>query len=115
MRARNGISDAALMRELGDGIYVGRVWYTYPINGQRAGDFTCTISGDSYVVRDGRIAAALAPNCLRINGHIDQVFARLLAAGSRSRAALVWGSPEAYYVPAILTGDIALSAIGKGG
>ena len=36
-----------LIRKVRNGIYVGRVWYTYPINGQRAGDFTCTVSGDS--------------------------------------------------------------------
>ena len=69
------------MRTVGDGIYVGRIWYTYPINGQRAGDFTCTVTGDSYVIRDGKIAEPIAPNCLRINANIAQVFEHPLAIG----------------------------------
>jgi PmbA protein len=48
MKTSSGRSEAELLNGVGNGIYVGRVWYTYPINGQRAGDFTCTVSGDSY-------------------------------------------------------------------
>ncbi len=95
MRARGGIIDRELVRAVGDGIYVGRIWYTYPINGQRAGDFTCTVTGDSYIIRDGKIAEPLAPNCLRINANIAQVFEHPIAIESRPHPATVWGSPEA--------------------
>ncbi len=111
MRARRGVADRELVRAVGNGIYVGRIWYTYPINGQRAGDFTCTVTGDSYMIRDGKIAEPLAPNCLRINANIAQVFEHPLAVGSRPRPATVWGSPEAYYVPAIAAGPIALAEV----
>jgi len=111
MRARGGIVDRELVRAVGKGIYVGRIWYTYPINGQRAGDFTCTVTGDSYIVRDGEIAEPLAPNCLRINANIAQVFEHPLAVGLRPRPATVWGSPEAYYVPAIACDSIALGEV----
>jgi PmbA protein len=112
MRARRGLPERALMRTVGDGLYIGRIWYTYPINGQRAGDFTCTVTGDSYVIRKGEIAVPLAPNCLRINANIAQVFEKPLAVGARSRAAMVWGSPEVYYVPAIAAADIDLAEVG---
>jgi PmbA protein len=111
MRARRGVTDRELVRVVGDGIYVGRIWYTYPINGQRAGDFTCTVTGDSYIIRDGEIAGPLAPNCLRINANIAQVFEHPLAVGSRPRPATVWGSPEAYYVPAIAATSIDLAEV----
>jgi PmbA protein len=115
MRARGAVDEHELISTLGDGIYVGRVWYTYPINGQRAGDFTCTVSGDSYLVRNGQKTAALAPNCLRINGHVDQVFGHVIAAGNHARPALVWGAPEAYYVPALVVDGISFAAVGTGG
>lgn len=115
MRAREGLDRRALLEAVGDGIYVGRVWYTYPINGQRAGHFTCTVSGDSYLIRNGAIAAPLAPNSLRINAHIDQVFKDVVAAGKRSHPALIWGSPEAYYVPAIAADAIPLAPVGAAG
>jgi len=111
MRARGGVNDRELVRAVGDGIYIGRIWYTYPINGQRAGDFTCTVTGDSYIVRNGEIAEPLAPNCLRINANIAQVFEHPLAVGSRVRPATVWGSPEAYYIPAIAAGSIELAEV----
>jgi PmbA protein len=111
MRAHGGVTERELVRAVGDGIYVGRIWYTYPINGQRAGDFTCTISGDSYLVRGGEIAEPLAPNCLRINANIADVFEHPLAVGMRTHPATVWGSPEAYYVPAIAAGSIALAEV----
>src|SRR5207302_5945061 len=37
-----------LIKSVRDGLYIGRIWYTYPINGLRAGDFTCTVVGDSF-------------------------------------------------------------------
>ncbi len=111
MRARGGVTDRELVRAVGDGIYVGRIWYTYPINGQRAGDFTCTVTGDSYLVRGGQVVEPLAPNCLRINANIADVFEHPLAVGMRPHPATVWGSPEAYYVPAIAAGSIALAEV----
>ncbi len=111
MRGRRAVSERELVRLVGEGIYVGRVWYTYPINGQRAGDFTCTITGDSYVIRGGELAAPLAPNAMRINANIEQVFARPLGVGNRPCASLVWGAPEAYYVPALAAEGIELAAI----
>ncbi|HVC45214.1 MAG TPA: metallopeptidase TldD-related protein [Candidatus Binataceae bacterium] len=113
MRTREGVSERELIGAVGDGLYIGRIWYTYPINGQRAGDFTCTVSGDSYVIRDGKLAAPLAPNCLRINANLEQVFARPLAVGKRSSPAVVWGAPEAYFVPALALEGITLARIGE--
>ena len=111
MKTSGGLDEKELIAKVRDGIYVGRVWYTYPINGQRAGDFTCTVSGDSYLIRDGKLAAPLAPNCLRINANIEQVFARPLAVGKKSEPAIVWGSPEAYFVPAIAVEGVTLAAV----
>lgn len=111
MRTRGGMSERELIRAVGEGVYIGRVWYTYPINGQRAGDFTCTVSGDSYLIRGGALAAPLAPNALRINANIAQVFTGPLGVGNRAQAALVWGAPEAYYAAALAAEGIPLTAI----
>ena len=111
MKTRDGVEDNEIIAAVRNGIYVGRVWYTYPINGQRAGDFTCTVSGDSWLIRDGKLAAPLAPNCLRINANIAQVFTRPLAVGKKSHPAIVWGAPEVFFVPALAIGEITLSPV----
>jgi predicted Zn-dependent protease len=115
MKARDGIDDDAVISKVRDGLYVGRVWYTYPINGQRAGDFTCTVSGDSYVIRDGRLAEPIAPNALRINSNIENVFRAIVAAGRRSHSAIVWGSSESFHVPALACEGITVAAVGRVG
>ena len=115
MSARGGVEDEKLIRAVGEGLYIGRVWYTYPINGQRAGDFTCTVSGDSYVIRKGRIAGALAPNSIRINSNIENVFGAVAAVGKRAHPAIVWGSAESFYVPAIVCDGITVAAVGAVG
>jgi len=111
MKTKDGVSQAELIKTMRTGILVGRVWYTYPINGQRAGDFTCTVSGDSYLIEDGRIAAPIAPNCLRINAHIDDVFGAPSAVGNRPAASFVWGQPEAFYLPSIVVEQLPLASI----
>jgi predicted Zn-dependent protease len=112
LRARESVSDPALLDMIGDGIYIGRVWYTYPINGQRAGDFTCTVSGDSFMIRDGHLAEPLTPNCLRLNANIAEVFNHPIAIGSRLTPTLVWGASETYFVPAIAVPGVTLAEIG---
>jgi PmbA protein len=113
LRTNGGLDERELIAKVRDGIYVGRVWYTYPINGPRAGDFTCTISGDSQIIRDGKLAAPLAPNCLRINANIEQIFAHPIAVGKKSEPAIVWGAPEVYFMPAIAVEGIALSPVNQ--
>jgi len=108
MKARGGRGGAELLKTVRNGIYVGRVWYTYPINGQRAGDFTCTVSGDSYLIEHGRLSTPITPNSLRINAHIDDVFAATSAAGNRLAPAFVWGQPESFYLPALVVNQLPL-------
>ena len=64
VEGRETRSRQELLRLVGDGLYIGRIWYTYPINGITAGDFSGTIVGDSYLIKDGQIAAPLRPNTI---------------------------------------------------
>ena len=79
-RAKGTVALPELLARVRDGLYVGRIWYTYPINGLRAGDFTCTVVGDSFTIRDGRLAAPLKAKTLRINDNVT----RLLGSGRLS-------------------------------
>src|SRR5262249_53292926 len=86
---------------VGEGLYVGRIWYTYPINGLQAGDFTCTVVGDSYLIRDGRLAAPLKANAVRISDNITSVLEGILGVTREAKATTVWGSDEVVYAPSI--------------
>jgi hypothetical protein len=100
-----------LIQRVGDGLYVGRIWYTYPINGLRAGDFTCTVVGDSYVIRDGRIVAPLRANAVRISDNVASVLHGVLGATRDVKGTMVWASDEVVYAPAIAVASLQVEAI----
>jgi PmbA protein len=102
-----------LMRQVNDGIYIGRIWYTYPMNGLGPGDFTSTIVGDSFLIRNGKKEAPLKPNTVRVHENIHHVLQRILAFGDSPRPVLLWGSPEVIYTPEIAVTDFRLEAIGR--
>jgi predicted Zn-dependent protease len=105
------VSLADLAARVGHGLYVGRIWYTYPINGLRAGDFTCTVVGDSFIVRDGRIAEPLRANTIRINDNVTRLLGAIVGATKDARGTPVWGADEIVYAPAIAVTGVHVDAI----
>jgi PmbA protein len=100
-----------LLRRVGDGLYVGRIWYTYPINGLAAGDFTCTVVGDSYIIRDGRLAAPLRANAVRINDNIATILDRIVGTTKDARGTIVWAADEVVYAPEIAVAGVRVDEI----
>jgi predicted Zn-dependent protease len=100
-----------LIRSVGHGLYVGRIWYTYPINGLRAGDFTCTVVGDSYIIRDGRLAVPLRANAIRINDNIGRVLEAVVGIGKDAKGTIVWAADEVAYAPEIAVAGVPVEEI----
>jgi hypothetical protein len=100
-----------LLARVRNGLYVGRIWYTYPINGLRAGDFTCTVVGDSFIIRDGRIASPLKANTIRINDNVTRLLGAVIGTTKDARGTLVWGADEVVYAPAIAVAGVHVDAI----
>lgn len=95
----------ALIREVKNGIMVGRLWYTYPVNGLRAGDFTGTLTADSYFIEDGQIKAPIKVNTLRINDNIGNVLMGIRGMTGETRPTLLWATDEIVYAPVGLMVD----------
>jgi predicted Zn-dependent protease len=100
-----------LLRRVGDGLYIGRIWYTYPINGLRAGDFTCTVVADSYRIRDGRLAEPLRANTLRIDDNLATVLGNIIGIGQDVKGTIVWAADEIAYVPEIAVRGVHVNEI----
>jgi hypothetical protein len=100
-----------LIRSVGHGLYVGRIWYTYPINGLAAGDFTCTVVGDSYLIRDGRLAEPLRPNTVRIDDNIGRLLGAIAGVTNDARGTIVWAADEVAYAPEIAVHGVPVGAI----
>jgi PmbA protein len=100
-----------LLRQVGDGLYLGRLWYTYPVNGLRAGDFTCTVVGDSYIIRDGRLAEPIKANAIRLNDSIHNVLRGIIGVGRERRPTLVWAADEIVHAPEMAVEKVAVQEI----
>jgi PmbA protein len=100
-----------LLRQVGDGLYLGRIWYTYPVNGLRAGDFTCTVVGDSYIIRDGRLAEPIRANAIRLNDSIHNVLQGIIGVGRERRPTLAWAADEIVYAPEMAVERVAVQEI----
>ncbi len=107
----NDRSREELLRDVGDGLYVGRIWYTYPVNGLRAGDFTCTVVGDSYVIRDGRLAEPIKANSIRLNDSIHNVLRGVIGVGRERQPTLVWAADEIVYAPEVAVAKVRVEEI----
>ncbi|MCH8200814.1 MAG: hypothetical protein IIB85_02705 [Chloroflexi bacterium] len=103
----------SICRLVGDGIYIGRIWYTYPVNGLRAGDFTGTVIADSYVIKDGRLAEPIMPNTLRITDNIMKVLGDITGVTREGKPTLVWAADEIVYAPEIAVKGVHLDAIAE--
>ena len=115
VEGRAPISRDALLGKVGDGLYVGRIWYTYAINGLRAGDFTCTVVADSYLIRDGRLAAPLKANVLRINDNIATFLGNIVGVTKDTKGTIVWAADEVVYAPEIAVAGVRVDAIAEPG
>ncbi|MBI2890968.1 MAG: TldD/PmbA family protein [Nitrospirae bacterium] len=103
----------SLLKQMGNGLYVGRIWYTYPINGLRNGDFTSTVVGDSFVVRGGQVEAPLRANTVRINDNVRAVLERVRAVGRPRQGVVVWASDEVCYSPPVWVDRLRLEEIDR--
>jgi PmbA protein len=113
VEGREPVSRDELLRRVGDGLYVGRIWYTYPINGLRAGDFTCTVVADSAIIRGGRLVAPLTPNTIRINDNIATVLEHVVGVTGDVKGTIVWAADEVVYAPAIAVSGVRVDAIAE--
>jgi len=100
-----------LIRRVDRGLYVGRIWYTYAINGLRAGDFTCTVVGDSWIIRDGRLAAPLRANSVRIDDNIVRLLGNVVGTTREAKGTIVWAADEVVYAPEVAVARVPVSAI----
>jgi PmbA protein len=101
----------SICRLVGDGLYIGRIWYTYPVNGLRAGDFTGTVIADSYVIKDGQLAEPIMPNTLRITDNIMKVLGDVTGVTREGKPTLVWAADEIVYAPEIAVKGVHMDAI----
>lgn len=111
---KGGFSAEELVSEIKNGIYVGRIWYTYPLNGLSSADFTSTIRGDSFLIENGRMTKPLVPNTLRINDNFSRILQGISAIGNLQKQVLAWGESHTVITPEIAVRGVRVERIAEG-
>ena len=102
-----------LLRLVSNGVYIGRIWYTYPVNGATSGDFSGTIVGDSFLIKDGKFAEPLKPNTVRMNDNVLRLINNTLGIASQRRATVRWSSDQVTWAPEIAVSGFGLEEISE--
>lgn len=103
-----------LVRSVKKGVLIGRLWYTYPVHGLRAGDFTGTLTADSYLIEEGEIASPIKVNTLRISDNINHVLRGIKEISKEVKPTILWASDEMIYAPkGILIQEVHLDQIAE--
>lgn len=102
-----------LISRVKSGIYIGRLWYLYPVYGLAKAHFTGTVIGDSYTIRDGKLDEPLKPNTVRINDNFVNLLQNITAISREKRTTLVWDSHEVVIAPEIAVKGVRLENIAE--
>ena len=113
VEGRESYTHQQLLQLVGDGLYIGRIWYTYPVNGISVGDFSGTVVGDSYIIENGRLASPIKPNTLRLNDNIARVISSVLGIGAERAGVVRWSSDQVTWAPEVAVTDFRVDEIAE--
>lgn len=105
------MTEGELLKKAGDGIYIGRLWYTYPVGGYASGIISGTAVADSYIIRDGKLAEPILPNTLRLEDNIASMIKRILGIARNQIPTILWASDEITHAPWIAMEAVNFNAI----
>jgi PmbA protein len=102
-----------LISKIKNGIYIGRLWYLYPVHGLARADFTGTIIGDSFIIKNGKLAVPLKPNTVRISDNFLKLLQNITGISKEKKPTLTWGSDEVVIAPEIAVRGINLENVAE--
>jgi len=103
------MSDEELIAQTKSGIYVGRIWYTYLLN-PTIGEFSTTNRGETFLIKNGKLAAPISPNSFRINDNIKKLLLNIEGISKEQKQSIVWGGTSATISPSILFNGVKVIA-----
>ncbi len=107
------VTSEKLISRVKNGIYIGRLWYLYPVHGLARADFTGTVIGDSYIIRNGKLVEPLKPNTVRISDNFVKLLQNITGISKEKKSTITWGSEEVVIAPEIVVKGINLENVAE--
>ncbi len=102
---------AELLKKVGDGIYIGRLWYTYPVGGYSSGVISGTAIADCYEIKNGKLTTPILPNTIRLVDNLNQMINNIIGIGNNQIPTMLWASDEITHAPWVAIANVNLQAI----
>ncbi len=100
-----------LFEKVGNGVYIGALWYTYPIAGYQAGEISGTAVADTFRIKNGKLAQPIRVNSLRIRANLRDIVKNIIGITRNPRPTILWASDEITYAPEVGISNVQLEAI----
>jgi len=111
--SKNPVSENNLLKKVGNGVFIGRLWYTYPIGGYASGIITGTAVADSFLIENGELTKPLLPNVVRLEDNLGQMIQNIIGSADNKRSIITWNTDEITYAPWMAIGNVQLMEINK--
>lgn len=99
-------TEGELLQSIKNGLYIGRLWYTYPVGGLSSGIISGTAVADCYRIKNGQLAEPILPNTLRIEDNIGKMVKRIVGIGNNQIPTILWASDEITHAPWLAISDV---------
>lgn len=106
-------SEGKLLEKVKNGLYIGRLWYTYPVGGISSGIISGTAIADCYRIVDGKLAEPILPNTLRLEDNIREMIKRIVGIGNNQIQTILWASDEITHAPWVAMEGVNFVAINR--
>jgi len=107
------VAPEKLLQEVGDGIFIGRLWYTYPVGGYTSGIISGTVIADCYTIKNGKLAEPITPNSLRLEDNLGEMINNIIGVANNQRPTINWASDEITHAPWVAMAGVNFHAIGE--
>ncbi len=105
------VSESELLNNVKDGIFIGRLWYTYPVGGYSSGIISGTAIADSYRIRNGKLAEPLLPNTIRLEDDLSEMIQNIIGIANNTIPTILWASDEITHAPWVAIDNVRLLSI----
>lgn len=105
------VTEEELFKKVKNGLYIGRLWYTYPVGGYASGIISGTAIADNFFVRDGQKAEPILPNTLRLEDNIRTMMQNIIGISDTTRPTILWASDEITHAPLVAIKEVNFNQI----
>lgn len=108
------LNEGELLEKVKHGVYIGRLWYTYPVGGYASGIISGTAIADCFKICDGKLAEPILPNTLRLEDHLGSMIHNIIGIGGNQIPTILWASDEITHAPWVAVKNVNLLSINEG-